>query len=79
MQQFVDDCLSIFVQPPSVEELRRRLESRGTETRETLESRVNKASFELSFSHHFNQIVVNDDLDKACLQTEKIVRDFLSR
>ena len=79
MQQYANDCLSIFVEPPSVEELRRRLESRGTETRETLESRVNKASYELSFSHHFHEIIVNDDLQRACSQTEKIVSQFLSK
>lgn len=75
--QMQEDCLSIFIQPPSVDELRRRLESRGTETPETLATRVNKAAYELSFNHHFNKIIVNDDLDKACRETEQVVKEFL--
>ncbi len=57
-QQFDGNCLSLFIQPPSVEELKRRLESRGTETPESLADRVNKASYEISFSHHFHHTVV---------------------
>jgi guanylate kinase len=75
--QMEADCLSIFIQPPSVDELRRRLESRGTETPEALATRVNKANYELSFSHHFNKIIVNDDLEKACRETEQAVKEFL--
>jgi guanylate kinase len=75
--QLQSDCLSIFIQPPSVDELRRRLESRGTETPAALATRVNKAAYELSFSHHFNKIIVNDDLDKACAETEQVIKDFL--
>ena len=71
------DCLSIFVQPPSVEELKRRLESRGTETPEALATRLNKASYELSFSHHFTKVIVNDDLKKACDETEQVIGEFL--
>jgi guanylate kinase len=77
-QQYPDTSLSIFVEPPSIEELRRRLESRGTETPETLQDRINKATYEISFRHHFNKIIVNDDLFKACRQTEEIVADFLA-
>ncbi len=76
-QQLGEDCLSIFVQPPSVEELKRRLESRGTETAENLATRVNKASYELSFKHHFTKIIVNDELDRACRETEQVIKDFL--
>jgi len=76
-QQFAGDCLSIFIQPPSVEELRRRLESRGTETPESLETRVNKASYEMSFNHHFTKTILNDELDKACAETETVIKDFL--
>jgi guanylate kinase len=77
-QQFPGRAVSIFIQPPSVEELRRRLESRGTETPESLEARVNKASFEISFNSHFNHVIVNDVLSDACNRAEEIVRDFLS-
>lgn len=76
-QQFAGKCLSIFIEPPSVEELKRRLESRGTETPESLATRVSKASYEISFSHHFNHTVVNDDLDKACTATESLIKEFL--
>lgn len=76
-QQFAGDCLSIFIQPPSVAELRRRLEARGTETPETLETRVNKASYEMSFNHHFTKTILNEDLDKACAETEQVIKDFL--
>ena len=76
-QQFAGDCLSIFIEPPSVDELRRRLESRGTETPESLETRVSKASYEMSFNHHFTKTILNDELDKACTETESVIKDFL--
>jgi guanylate kinase len=76
-QEFAGDCLSIFIQPPSVEELRRRLIARGTETPETLETRVSKASYEMSFSHQFKKIILNKELDKACSETEQVIKDFL--
>ncbi|HVX26791.1 MAG TPA: guanylate kinase [Parafilimonas sp.] len=76
-EQFNDNCLTIFIEPPSVEELKKRLQSRGTESLESLQTRLNKAIFELSFKHQFNKIVINDDLERACNETEKIVREFL--
>ena len=76
-QQFPHTSLSIFVQPPSIEVLRHRLESRGTESAESLQTRVNKASYELSFSHAFDAVVVNQYLDKACAETEALIMDFL--
>lgn len=76
-QQYPDNSLSLFIEPPSVDELRRRLLSRGTETEETLNDRVNKASYELSFKHHFNKIIVNDNLERACAEAEEIIRTFL--
>ncbi len=76
-QQFAGDCLSVFIQPPSADELRRRLESRGTETPESLNTRVNKASYEMSFNHHFTKTILNDDLEKACKETETVISDFL--
>ena len=76
-QQFAGDCLSIFIEPPSVEELKRRLESRGTETPESLLTRVNKASYEISFNHHFTKTIVNDNLEKACAETEEVIKEFL--
>lgn len=76
-QQYPDTVLSIFVEPPSVDELKRRLSSRGTETEESLQARVNKASYEISFKHHFHKIILNDNLDKACLRAEEVIQEFL--
>ena len=60
-----DRALSMFIQPPSVEELRRRLESRGTDTPEVIDDRIARAEYELTFAPRFDTIVVNDDLEKA--------------
>jgi len=76
-RQYPENTLSIFVQPPSVEVLKNRLESRGTETKESLEARVNKASYELSFSHQFDNTILNDNLEKACAEAVKLVAHFL--
>lgn len=76
-QQFPDTSLSLFIEPPSIEELKKRLEKRGTETPESLQARINKASYELSFKHNFDKIILNDKLETACLAAEKAVRDFL--
>ena len=75
--QFPNTSLSLFIEPPSVDELKKRLESRGTETAETLAARVNKAAYELSFKEHFNKVVVNDDLQKACIEASEIVQAFI--
>jgi guanylate kinase len=77
-EQFNNNCLTIFIEPPSADELKKRLQSRGTESLESLQTRLNKAIFELSFKYQFNKIVVNDDLEHACMETEKIVREFLN-
>lgn len=75
-QQYPSSSLSLFIDPPSVEELKRRLEARGTETPETLQARVNKASYEISFKHHFNKVIINDNLERACAEAEKLIQDF---
>jgi guanylate kinase len=77
-QQFPQTSLSLFIQPPSVEELKKRLQSRGTETAESLAARINKASYELSFKEHFNKVVVNDELQNACAEAENIVEAFIN-
>ena len=74
---FPQSCLSIFIEPPSVEELKKRLESRGVDDAPTIATRVNKASYEISFKHHFDKIIVNDFLEKACLEAETEVKQFL--
>ncbi len=78
-QQFPDSCLTLFIEPPSVVELKKRLESRGTETPESLAARINKASYEISFKDHFDRQIVNDDLQKACDEAVSIVDQFLQQ
>ena len=77
-QQYPENTLSIFVEPPSVDELKKRLLSRGTETEESLAARVNKASYEISFKDHFDKIIINDNLDSAYERALKIVGDFIN-
>ena len=72
-----DEALSLFIQPPSVEELRRRLEHRGTDTPEAIEQRLAKAGYEMTFAPQFDHVIVNDDLEKAKQETLRVVSDFL--
>lgn len=76
-KHYGDDALSLFIQPPSVAELRKRLEHRGTDTPEAIEQRLAKAEYELTFAPQFDQVIVNDDLEKAKQETLRIVSDFL--
>ena len=76
-QQHPEHTLSIFIDPPSVDELKKRLSSRGTETSESLATRLNKASYELSFKDQFNKLIVNDDLTRARNEAAEIVSAFL--
>lgn len=71
------EALAIFVQPPSIEELKRRLQFRSTETEEKIKMRMAKAEYELSFAQQFDVIIVNDLLDIALEEAEKIVGGFL--
>ena len=74
--QFGDKALAVFVQPPSIEELERRLRNRSTESEESIKKRVGKAAEELKFANQFDVILVNDNLDEAKLEAEKLIRDF---
>ena len=74
-----DEALSLFIQPPSVEELRRRLEGRGTDTQEAIENRLAKASYEMTFAPQFDHVVVNDDLTTAKQEVLSIVKAFLDQ
>lgn len=76
---FGEDACSIFIMPPSVEELRRRLVGRATDTMEVIEKRVAKASFEIEKAPQFDHTVINDDLEKAVEDTRTILNDFLAR
>ena len=77
-QYFGDRALSVFIQPPSVEELRHRLEGRATDSPEVINDRIARAAYELTFAPKFDRVVVNDDLDKAVSQTLDIVSSFIN-
>ena len=72
------DALSIFIQPPSIEELRKRLEGRATDTPEAIETRLAKARYELSFSNQFDTIIINDDLTKAEKKVYSLIFSFIN-
>lgn len=76
-QQYPQHSLSLFIQTPSVEELKKRLQSRGTETPESLAARINKAAYELSFKDQFDKLIVNDELQRACQEAASLVADFI--
>ncbi len=72
-----DEALSLFIQPPSVEELRKRLEGRATDTPEAIQERLDKAAYELTFAPQFDKVIVNDDLETAKQEALQTVKDFL--
>ncbi len=72
-------ALSIFIQPPSIEELRKRLEGRGTDEPELIEKRIAKAEYELGFASKFDIVIVNDDLETAKAQALQTVKDFIQK
>ena len=76
-QQYPVNTLAVFIQAPSAEELKRRLQSRGSETDESLQARLDKSSYEMTFKNHFEHIVVNKDFEIACEETAKIISTFL--
>lgn len=73
-----ENALAIFVQPPSFEDLERRLRFRSTETEEKISMRLEKAHIELERASEFDYILLNDELGKACKEAEEIVRNFIS-
>lgn len=76
---YADRALSVFIQPPSIEELRRRLECRGTDSPEVIEKRIAKAQFELGFANKFDAVIVNDTLETAQEKALLIIKDFLKK
>lgn len=76
-QYFGDKAISIFIQAPSIEELRERLLKRGTDSHEEIEKRIEKAEEEMTFACKFDHILINNKLDKAFTEAEKLVNDFL--
>jgi len=76
-KQYPNDAMTVFIQPPSIEELRSRLEKRSTDAPEVIEKRLAKAAYELSFADQFDKIIINDNLEEAKANAEKIIRSFL--
>ena len=74
-----DRALSVFIQPPSIEELRCRLEGRATDAPEVIEQRLQKAKYELTFANKFDKVIVNDDLNTAKAEACRIVSEFLQQ
>jgi len=73
-----DDACIIFIEPPSIDELKSRLEKRGTDTAEQIVTRVSRAEYEISLAPKFDVRVINDDLDKAVAETRNIIEQFIS-
>lgn len=72
-------ALSVFIQPPSIEELRKRLTGRGTDSAEVIESRIAKAQFELDYADKFDVRIINDNLEKAEAEALKVITEFINR
>ena len=72
-------ALTIFVQPPSIEALQQRLQTRATDSPEMIETRIAKAAYEMTFAHQFDVVIVNDDLPKAQQEAEQVIRNFLAQ
>ena len=77
-KHFGEEALSIFIMPPSIEELRIRLTNRGTDTPEVIEQRIARAEYEINQASHFDKIVVNDDLATAQSEVLELVKSFLN-
>jgi len=78
-KQFGDEALAVFVKPPSVEELKKRLLGRNTETEESLKKRLDRSVFELGFEDKFDVTLVNDNLDEAKAEAIKLVKGFIGK
>lgn len=77
-QIYGDDCLSLFIQPPSILVLKQRLEARGTENEETLALRLERANEELEYAGQFDHVIINDELDVAYAQVKQVVSEFMN-
>ncbi len=77
-KQFGNDAMSIFIAPPSIDELRNRLKLRGSESDADIEQRVGRAEFELQYREHYDHVVVNDNLSDAIAAVESLMRNFIN-
>ncbi len=79
VKKIYGDCaMTLFIMPPSVDELRRRLELRATDAPEVIDQRVGKAEYEISFASRFETVIVNEDLDTAVDQAQKAITAFIA-
>lgn len=78
-QQYPEEVITIFIKAPSMEELRKRLTARGTESLESLQERLDKAADELTYADRFDCIIINDDLEAAIKATETVIDNFLQK
>lgn len=78
-RQFGETAVSIFIAPPCIEELRRRLKGRGSDSDEEIEQRIGRAEYELGFSKDYDHVVINDNLSDAISAVEKIMADFIRK
>lgn len=78
-KQFGNDAMSIFIAPPSIPELRKRLKARGSDSDEEIEQRVGRAEYELSFREEYDHVVVNDNLSEAIAAVETLMADFIGK
>ena len=76
-KQFPKECLALFVQPPSIEELEKRLRGRETDSEEIIQQRLAKATEELAYAPQFDRVIVNDDLETAQQEVRKAIEQFL--
>ena len=77
-EKYPNECLSIFIMPPSINALRQRLVGRGSESDKTVETRLNKASEEITKKQFFDKVILNDDLESACLEAREIITKFIN-
>lgn len=76
---YADGALSIFIMPPSLDELRHRLESRATDPQDAIEARLAKAAYEMEFASRYDAVVVNDDLTAASAEVARLITDFIAK
>jgi guanylate kinase len=77
-KRYGDQALLLFIQPPSIDELRRRLEHRGTDSPEVIQDRIAKADYELSLASQYDKVIINDDLERAKQETKSLIYNYLT-
>ncbi|WP_421920301.1 guanylate kinase [Marinifilum sp.] len=76
---YKDDALAVFIQPPSIEELEKRLRGRKTDSEEVIAERIKKFKFELSFADQFDKVIINDNLESALKEAENTLSEFIKQ